>query len=173
LTPYGRELGLVDDHQFDSFMNSQQAISDALEFFRVTKLVYDHQGLSAEQLLKRPEISLEKLEELLGSKLERLDRMQRFAVESRVKYEGYIQRQIVEAEKMKKWERRGIPTEFNFRSIPGLTREIVEKLERIRPQTFGQAQRISGITPAALSLLRIYIEKKERTSSGPAAEMGS
>ncbi len=100
-----------------------------------------------------------------------LSRLLRFAIESRIKYDGYVQRQIQEAEKMKKWEKRGIPTDMSFRSIPGLTREVIEKLERIRPQTFGQAQRISGMTPAALSLLRIYLEKREKTSHGPIEAM--
>ena len=71
-------------------------------------------------------------------------------------------RQIQEAEKMKKWESHHIPVEVNFRTIPGLTREVAEKLDKIRPQTFGQAQRISGMTPAALSLLRVYLEKRRR-----------
>jgi tRNA uridine 5-carboxymethylaminomethyl modification enzyme len=106
------------------------------------------------------------VEELSGKAMTDLNKMQRFAIESRIKYEGYIQRQILEAERMKKWEKKGIPSDMNFQSIPGLTREIVEKLERIRPQTFGQAQRISGITPAALSLLRIYLEKRSRMAHG-------
>ncbi len=86
------------------------------------------------------------------------------SIENRIKYRGYIEQQVQEAEKMKKWEHRAIPSNLNFTTIPGLTREIVEKLDRIRPQTFAQAQRISGMTPAALSLLRIYLEKRKRNS---------
>jgi tRNA uridine 5-carboxymethylaminomethyl modification enzyme len=107
-------------------------------------------------------MNLSKIEELSGLSFSHLSEMQRFAVENRVKYEGYIIRQIQEAERMRKWEKRGIPSDVDFRLIPGLTREVVEKLERIRPLNFGQAQRISGMTPAALSLLRIYLEKRER-----------
>ena len=77
-----------------------------------------------------------------------------------MKYQGYIDRQVQEAEKMKVIQR--VPVEVNFRTIPGLTREVAEKLDKIRPQTFGQAQRISGMTPAALSLLRVYLEKRRR-----------
>lgn len=166
LTPYGRRLGIVDDQRFERFESEQESLNKSLEHLRNTKIVYQQQGQTAEQLLRRPEVRLELVEQLSGQTLHELNKMQRFAIESRIKYEGYIQRQILEAEKMKKWEKKGIPADMSFRSIPGLTREIVEKLERIRPQTFGQAQRISGMTPAALSLLRIYLEKRYRTTHG-------
>jgi tRNA uridine 5-carboxymethylaminomethyl modification enzyme len=172
LTPYGRSLGLVDDQYFQRFESSQRAIAGALELLRSTKIVHEGQGSTAEQLLRRPEIDLERLEKLANLDFKGLSRMERFAVESRIKYDGYIQRQINEAEKMKKWEKRGIPADTSFHSIPGLTREVIEKLERIRPQTFGQAQRISGMTPAALSLLRIYLEKRDRKSHEPPDAMG-
>lgn len=162
LTPYGRKFGLVSDSRFARFETEQNQISEALEQLRAMRIVYEGQGLSGEQLLRRPEMTLESLEELWGQKFENLGLMQRFAVESRVKYQGYIDRQVQEAEKMKKWESHRIPGEVNFRTIPGLTREVAEKLDKIRPQTFGQAQRISGMTPAALSLLRVYLEKRRR-----------
>jgi tRNA uridine 5-carboxymethylaminomethyl modification enzyme len=162
LTPYGRKFGLVSDSRFARFETEQNQISEALEQLSAMRIVYEGQGLSGEQLLRRPEMTLESLEELSGQKFENLGLMQRFAVESRVKYQGYIDRQVQEAEKMKKWESHRIPGEVNFRTIPGLTREVAEKLDKIRPQTFGQAQRISGMTPAALSLLRVYLEKRRR-----------
>lgn len=162
LTPYGCKFGLVSDSRFARFETEQNQVSEALEQLRTLRIVYDGQGLSGEQLLRRPEMTLESLEALSGQKFENLGLMQRFAVESRVKYQGYIDRQVQEAEKMKKWESHRIPGEVNFRTIPGLTREVAEKLDKIRPQTFGQAQRISGMTPAALSLLRVYLEKRRR-----------
>lgn len=164
LTPYGRKFGLVSDSRFARFESEQQQISETLEQLRAMRIVYEGQGLSGEQLLRRPEMTLENVENLSGKKFEQLGLMQRFAVESRVKYQGYIDRQVQEAEKMKKWESHRIPIEVNFRTIPGLTREVAEKLDKIRPQTFGQAQRISGMTPAALSLLRVYLEKRRRQS---------
>lgn len=162
LTPYGRQLGLISDSRYSRFEGEQNQISGTLEQLRAMRIVYEGQGLSGEQLLRRPEMTLESVENLAGQKFENLGLMQRFAVESRVKYQGYIDRQIQEAEKMKKWESHRIPVEVNFRTIPGLTREVAEKLDKIRPQTFGQAQRISGMTPAALSLLRVYLEKRRR-----------
>jgi tRNA uridine 5-carboxymethylaminomethyl modification enzyme len=171
LTPYGKKLGLINSRRFSRFEHDQARLNLAMETLRHTKVIVNGQGLSAEQYLRRPDVSLEQVEKLMGMDLG-LDKALRFAAESRVKYEGYIQRQVLEAERMKKWEKRGIPPDMVYRGIPGLTREIVEKLERIRPQTLGQAQRISGMTPAALSLLRIYLDQKERRSHESIEEMG-
>jgi len=162
LTPYGRTLGLINNGRFDRFQREQQALNLAVQALDATRLVYEGQGLSCAALLRRPEFDLKKVEQLSGLSFADLTEMQRFAIENRIKYEGYINRQNLEAEKLKKWEKRGIPLDLNYRSIVGLTGEAVEKLERIRPQTFGQAQRISGMTPAALSLLRIFLEKRLR-----------
>lgn len=159
LTPYGRSLGLIDDSRFARFEGEQARLSSALSVLKEKKVVFEGEGVTGEQILRRTEMDLAKVEEILGSRFEELTPMQRFAVESRTKYDGYIARQNAEAEKTRKWEKRGIPGGMSFKSIPGLTREIVEKLERIRPVTFAQAQRISGMTPAALSILRIYLEK--------------
>jgi tRNA uridine 5-carboxymethylaminomethyl modification enzyme len=170
LTPYGRNLGLVDHNHFHRFQEDQETIAGTLEQLRHTKVVFEQQGFTGEQLLRRPEMDLAQIERLSGLDLA-LSTPQRFAIESRIKYEGYINRQVLEAEKMKKWEKRGIPQDLSFRSIPGLTHEVIEKLERIRPQNFAQAQRISGMTPAALSLLRIYLEKRNRSPHDTSYEM--
>jgi tRNA uridine 5-carboxymethylaminomethyl modification enzyme len=161
LTPYGRQIGLITDDRFSRFEQEQQQITDAMEALRLMRIVYQGQGVSGEQLLRRPEMDLSKVEDLGGKPAGKLGFMQRFAVESRIKYQGYIDRQVQEAEKMRRWENHRIPADLNFKGIPGLTREVAEKLDRIKPQTFGQAQRISGMTPAALSLLRIYLEKHQ------------
>jgi tRNA uridine 5-carboxymethylaminomethyl modification enzyme len=165
LTPYGRRLGLIDAARFNRFETEQQKIREMMDLLRQTKVVYSGQGLPAEQLLRRPEMNLNQVAALGHLSLSGWNEMQVLGIENRVKYQGYIDRQIQDAEKMKKWEKRGIPSDMNFRSIPGLTREVIEKLERIKPQTFGQAQRISGMTPAALSLLRIYLEKRHSYSN--------
>jgi len=160
LTPHGHRLGLVRNSRFSRFELERMRIQDSIEMLRKTKVVFDGQGLTGEQLLRRPEFDLARVEKAAGIPFSDLSEMQRFAIENRIKYQGYIDRQVQEAEKMKKWENRGIPQDLDFRVIPGFTRAIVEKLQRIRPRTFGQAQRISGITPAALSILRIYLEKR-------------
>ena len=117
LTPYGRKLGLVSDQHFERFQNEESCLGRAMETLRLTKIVYQQQGFTAEQLLRRPEISLDEIERLANHRFDELGPMQRFAVESRVKYEGYIQRQVMDAEKMKKWEKRGIPADLNFAEI--------------------------------------------------------
>jgi len=78
-----------------------------------------------------------------------------------VKYEGYIQRQMEQVDKFKKLENVRIPENFQYNGIPGLSREIVQKLSRIRPGSLGQASRISGITPAAISILMVYLKRRE------------
>jgi tRNA uridine 5-carboxymethylaminomethyl modification enzyme len=166
LLPHGRRLDLVTQQKFEQFEKEQAKLEQAMGTLQRTRIVYEGQGVTCEQLLRRPEIDLLKLEQLSGLSLGNPSEMQRFAIENRIKYQGYIEQQVQEAERVKKWEHRAIPHDLNFRSIPGLTREIVEKLDKIRPQTFAQAQRISGMTPAALSLLRIYLEKQKRVSNG-------
>ncbi|HSE42481.1 MAG TPA: tRNA uridine-5-carboxymethylaminomethyl(34) synthesis enzyme MnmG [Acidobacteriota bacterium] len=160
LTPYAQRFGLISDARSRRFENEQKQVCETMEALQRMRIAYQGQGLSGEQLLRRPEMSLSDVEQLAGEAFAELGLMQRFAVESRIKYQGYIDRQVQEAEKMKRWESHRIPSNLNFKGIPGLTREVADKLHRIRPQTFGQAQRISGMTPAALSILRIYLEKR-------------
>ncbi|MGH7791591.1 MAG: tRNA uridine-5-carboxymethylaminomethyl(34) synthesis enzyme MnmG, partial [Thermodesulfobacteriota bacterium] len=85
-------------------------------------------------------------------------------VEMEIKYEGYIQKQMEQVDKFKHMENIKIPETFSYESIPGLSREIVQKLSRIRPTSLGQASRISGITPAAISVLMVYLKRKELQS---------
>jgi tRNA uridine 5-carboxymethylaminomethyl modification enzyme len=83
-------------------------------------------------------------------------------VETEIKYAGYLDQQRRSMEKMRKAERRGIPEWFDYKAVSGLSREMKETLERVRPRTLGQASRIAGVTPAAVSLLHVYIEIQGR-----------
>jgi tRNA uridine 5-carboxymethylaminomethyl modification enzyme len=83
-------------------------------------------------------------------------------VETEIKYAGYLDQQRRSMEKMRKAERRGIPEWFDYKAVSGLSREMKETLERVRPRTLGQASRIAGVTPAAVSLLLVYIEIQGR-----------
>jgi tRNA uridine 5-carboxymethylaminomethyl modification enzyme len=85
-------------------------------------------------------------------------------VEVQVKYDGYIRRQLQQIEKFKKLEKKSIPSGFNYNAVTGFSREVREKLQKIRPETVGQASRISGITPAAISLLLVALEKGNHSS---------
>ena len=87
-------------------------------------------------------------------------------IELEIKYEGYIQRQLQQVRKCIKFEKKRIPDTVDYERIPGFSKEVREKLKRVRPATIGQASRISGITPAAISLLLVAIEKRKYESSG-------
>jgi tRNA uridine 5-carboxymethylaminomethyl modification enzyme len=80
-------------------------------------------------------------------------------VEIQIKYEGYIKRQLSQVEKFRRFDQKPIPLSFNYDSIPGFSCEVREKLKKVRPETLGQASRISGVTPAAISLLIVALEK--------------
>ncbi len=95
------------------------------------------------------------LREKLSAELKRIELK---AIETEIKYEGYLNQQQKHIEQLKKAESRHIPADFAFRGLPGLSREVVEKLERIRPMTLGQAGRIPGITPAAVSIINVYLD---------------
>ncbi len=133
-------------------------------------------GQTYAQILKRPEVTIEALWPALREELTRLEDETLFAqwlnpepirsaqrnelksVETEIKYSGYLDQQKKSIEKLKRAEDRIIPASFNYSTVSGLSREIQEKLTRVRPSTIGQASRIPGVTPAALSLINIYIE---------------
>ena len=149
LTPSGRRAGLVNDSRWDLFVRKQAQKE------RLTRALKDHKH---GQRLKRPESSISEIlpwiEETLGSEpaLGLLT-----TVETEIKYSGYIDQQERQIERLKNSEGRRIPTEFEYRGIPGLSREIQQKLERVRPETIGQAARIPGVTPAAVAILDCYL----------------
>ena len=124
--------------------------------------------ISAAQALKRPEVKIEGFLNLLPSELQsRLSWEETKAVETAIKYEGYLAQQATEIERLKKAESRTIPEDFEYLEISGLSREVVEKLSRVRPLTLGQAGRIPGVTPAALSILNIYLEMNSHQPQNP------
>jgi tRNA uridine 5-carboxymethylaminomethyl modification enzyme len=132
-------------------------------------------GQAFAQLVKRPEVSIEELAPLLrermsgvlepwvaamssGDRLPSWVRNEMKTVETEIKYAGYLDQQRRSMEKMKKAERRAIPEWFDYSSVSGLSTEMKQVLSRVRPQTLGQASRIAGVTPAAISLIHVYIE---------------
>jgi tRNA uridine 5-carboxymethylaminomethyl modification enzyme len=131
-------------------------------------------GQTYAQLVKRPEISLEMLLPVLrleweGGVLGFFDsavnarvRNELKSVETEIKYAGYLDQQRKAIDKLKKAEQRAIPANFEYAGISGLSREMQETLARVRPQTLGQASRIPGVTPAAVSLLNVYLEVGEK-----------
>ncbi|MBI5205996.1 MAG: tRNA uridine-5-carboxymethylaminomethyl(34) synthesis enzyme MnmG [Nitrospirae bacterium] len=171
----GFNTGLISNSDFKRFEEKKKLISEEIERLKKTRLKPSQvnealaevsaspvsENISLEQLLKRPEIvynlirTLSPPEKTLAPDIEN-------QVEIQVKYEGYIFKQTEMAEKLKKMEGKKIPDNFDYASINGLSTEVLEKLRKIMPANIGQAGRIPGITPAALSLLLISIEKRRR-----------
>jgi tRNA uridine 5-carboxymethylaminomethyl modification enzyme len=177
LTPVGHRIGLVMDDHWKKFEERQARIERVKGRFSSVKVDPAHPFLSSRfpemrdrvsvsALLRRPEV---RLEELLASAVveaEPLRREDLVAIETAIKYEGYLKQQEREVEKLRKAERRRIPADLDYSAMPGLSKEVAEKLTYIRPQTMAQASRIPGITPAALSILLFHMELR-RTATPP------
>jgi tRNA uridine 5-carboxymethylaminomethyl modification enzyme len=120
-----------------------------------------HNGTTLLQLLRRPEISLAELR-AIDPDMESYPRDIEAQAEIQIKYQGYVNRQTEMVERFQKIENIRLPDDMDYLQISGLSNEVREKLTRIRPRSLGQASRISGITPAAISLLSIYLKKRKR-----------
>ncbi len=177
LTPIGRELGLVGDARWDAFSRKLDAVTAesrrlgtlwAAPGNALARDIEAHSGVALSRestvldLLKRPELDYAKLMAVpaLGPGVD--DAKVAEQVEVQVKYSGYVERQREDIERQRRQEDTRIPEGFTFTGIPGLSSELQGKLERVRPETLGQAQRIPGMTPAALSLLLVQLGKLRR-----------
>jgi tRNA uridine 5-carboxymethylaminomethyl modification enzyme len=173
LSAYGHQLGLLPTVDFDSVQRKYESINREIEHLRATKInpgtpldgvlvsvgsASLKQGISLYDLLKRPEINYDLIADFDGS-LKDLGREVINQVEYEIKYEGFITRQRKDVEKFRHIEYIRIPEGFDFSGIHGLSKEIKEKLKRFNPATLGQANRISGVTPAAIALLMISLRK--------------
>lgn len=149
LTPIGRRVGLATDERWELHSRKQRQ-----KKVLITALRQHSNG----QWLKRPEASISEISEWVRGALgEEPARGLLTTIETEIKYNGYIAQQERQIERLKEAERRPIPAAFGFDGIPGLSREIREKLERVRPATLGQAARIPGVTPAAIAILDVYL----------------
>ncbi len=185
----GHEIGLLDKEVYQNFIEKKQLIDEELQRLKKTRIKLEFgspfhpspakgedkgggegskiqtpetdRNETLEQLLKRPEITYKFIDEVSPSD-KPLTKEIKKQVEIQVKYDGYIQRQMEMAEKLKRVEERRIPEDFNYSSVNGLSKEIQSKLEEIRPSNLGQASRVPGITPAAISLLLVTIERLKR-----------
>ncbi|HTR38548.1 MAG TPA: tRNA uridine-5-carboxymethylaminomethyl(34) synthesis enzyme MnmG [Bryobacteraceae bacterium] len=158
LTPLGREVGLVSEERWSLYQRKQE------QKYELTRMLGTTRNGSADdrptlwQWLKRPEAKIATLAQQIRETL-RCDPVHGLlaTVETEAKYSGYIAQQERQIERLRDSERRRIPAEFEFAGIPGLSIEVRQKLERVRPQTLGQAGRIPGVTPAAIAVLDIYL----------------
>jgi tRNA uridine 5-carboxymethylaminomethyl modification enzyme len=159
----GHEIGLLDDAVYQRFLEKRGSIQEELERLKKTRMKYDDPNKSEtlEQLLKRPEITYKFIDEHSPTDKSLSDEIKR-QVQIQVKYEGYINQQMQMAERLKKIEGKKIPQDFDYTSVNGLSREVLSKLQEVKPANLGQASRIPGITPAAISLLMVAIERLKR-----------
>lgn len=175
LTEKGREFGLVDDARWAAFNEKMEQIALERQRLKQSWVHPQHAALQAvnalvktpltkeaslEELMRRPEVTYAQLMQItdLGPGLE--DQAAAEQVEIQIKYEGYIHRQQDEIAKQQRNEQTLLPQQFDYKTVQGLSNEVIVKLNQTQPQTVGQASRISGITPAAISLLLVYLKKQ-------------
>ncbi len=174
LTEKGRELGLVCDERWQIFNEKLEQIAVEQERLKSNWIHKDHPALSQvnellkapitrdaslADLVRRPEVRYEDLMAIEGVGPANDNKQAAEQVEIQIKYQGYIDRQLQEIAKQQKNENTAIPTDFDYATISGLSNEVIAKLQDARPETVGQAARISGITPAAISMILVYLKK--------------
>jgi tRNA uridine 5-carboxymethylaminomethyl modification enzyme len=160
LTGKARDIGLVDDARWESFRGRLERYSRKLEVVRGL-VVKDAAGasISASQWLKQPGTRLGDLPTNIGDVAASGSRLDVPSVETTIKYEGYIRRQQSEISRHSREEHRRIPTGFEYRLVPGLSAEVLQRLCQVRPETLGQATRVPGVTPAAMAVLSTYVSR--------------
>ena len=171
LTKYGYEIGLINPEKYKNFELKLTKIKELEELLKNTRITPQKEtneyieslnstplkdGISLYELLKRPEISIEQLNRFVELNYTKEEKEQ---VEINTKYEGYIKKAIKEAEKMLFLEKRMIPETIDYAQIPNLASEARQKLTEIQPTTIGQASRISGVNPADISILMVYLKR--------------
>ena len=176
LTEIGYKIGLVDNKRYDWFMKKCERVEKEINRLKdfilsPTQEIINYlekrgsspikSGITLYELLKRPEISYQDIEYLGGPGEIKL-RQDREQVEVSIKYEGYIKKQLRQANQFKKMESKRIPEGIDYSKISGLRLEARQKLNQVKPESIGQASRISGVSPADISVLMIYLEKMRR-----------
>ena len=181
LTPIGRKIGLVDDARWQRFTKKRDAIEAALKLLQETMVNPNQETLQLlagagigeiknsqrlYDLLRRPEVSYDLLQPLFS--LPVLPEEVKQQVETAITYDGYIQKQLEQLARMEKLENKKIPAELDYEDVPNLRDEAREKLQLVKPMSLGQAGRISGVSPADVSVLMIYLEQRQRLEAGRA-----
>ena len=180
LTQMGREIGLVDDkrwarfeikkNQFDNEMKRLESIK--LKPVKETNAKVEELGfkaltdaVTAKEFMRRPEVSYQDVVQFIGPAAEELDEKIIELIETEIKYEGYISKALDQVEKMKRMEEKRIPANIDWDDIDSIATEARQKFKKINPETIGQASRISGVNPADISILMVYLEGKSRSIS--------
>lgn len=173
LTEVGREIGLIKEERYERFTNKKLQIEQEKERLssiiikprpEVQELIRNiggselKDGIRASDLLRRPEMTYEHIHLLVPSEVELSDEVKE-QVEIQIKYEGYIEKSLQQVERMKKMESKKIPVDIDYDAISSIASEARQKLKDVRPLSMGQASRISGVNPADISILLVYIEQ--------------
>jgi tRNA uridine 5-carboxymethylaminomethyl modification enzyme len=167
LVPYGHKLGLVRENEYEAYLNKQERVNKIMIFLQQEKIKTEKkEKITLKDFLKKPDVRLKNMVEYKKF-LTRLTDEEMRHIESEVKYEGYLKKQEKEIASLKKTDRVKIPENLDFSKIPGLTKEVVERLESLKPKTLGQAKQITGITPAAIHNLHIYLKLHKRKKLKP------
>ena len=171
LTPIGRRIGLINDERWAKFNKKQELMKAELERIRKTvispsealnKILRENNtsevntGIRLVELLKRPELDYDKLSPIDTSRPD-IDPNIFEQTETEIKYEGYIKRQLIIIDQVRRLEQKKLPKDTDYSAIDGLRLEAREKLNKVRPENIGQASRISGVSPADISVLVIYL----------------
>jgi tRNA uridine 5-carboxymethylaminomethyl modification enzyme len=174
LTPIGRRVGLVSDAQWNAYIQKQEKINAEIERASRTLIrpseelneMLEELGtsklsapLQMSELLKRPQLDYENLAKFDTSRPE-MKKSIIFSAQTEIKYEGYVKKQLLEVKRNEKMESRALPPDIDYMNIKGLRIEAQQKLNKVKPVTLGQASRISGVSPADISVLLIYLENK-------------
>jgi tRNA uridine 5-carboxymethylaminomethyl modification enzyme len=168
LTPIGRSIGTVDDERWERFCRRRDRFDrNRTVVQKATVRLPAGERVPAARALKQPEVRLAAFVDQ-GQIVLEIDAASRdidiASVETAFKYEGYLKRQEQAVARQRRQETRAIPSGFSFHGIPGLSREIVERLSTVRPPTLGQASRIPGVTPAAVAVISAYLDRTRRTT---------
>lgn len=173
LTKYGHDVGLVSDEVYQAYLNKEKGIQDEMARLESIRFTPKHpinemieakgstrlnEGISAKVLMQRPEITYFDIEPYLEPASLTVEQKQ--SVNTQIKYAGYIEKAKRQVEKMRKMEEKHIPENIQYQDIKNLSLEALQKLSEIRPRTVGQASRISGINPADISVLLIYLKQQ-------------
>ncbi|MGN0681639.1 MAG: tRNA uridine-5-carboxymethylaminomethyl(34) synthesis enzyme MnmG [Candidatus Fimisoma sp.] len=177
LTEKGYEIGLASQERYERYLRKKENVEK--EFARLTETTFapgevndflkDHgtspvQGrVSMAELLKRPQISYSDLAEIDNDSRPQLSYHEVTQLEVQIKYEGYIQKQLTQIERFRRLEDKALPQDMDYAGVEGLRIEAAQKLNQLRPESVGQASRISGVSPADINVLLVYLEKKRRS----------
>jgi len=178
LTPLGYKIGLISEERYQQFLRKKELVELEIQRLHETKIKPNEirplleqagsaelsQGGSIINILKRPEITYSMLETVCPSPYELTEEMKE-QVEIQIKYAGYIDKQLLQVERLNKMERKLIPADIDYSQINGLSNESKQKLELVRPLSIGQASRIGGVTPADISVILVYLEHYNRVTA--------